>query len=391
MAREMNTGGFYARIEEELAGAKRADLSRILTEVRPRGHMAYSGGKKFVNLSGNDYLGLMADDGFAAEFIDREGMEGGHVFASTGSRLITGGHALYAPLEADLEAAYGRPALAVNSGYHANVGILPALSGPGDLILSDELNHASIIDGVRLSKAERATYPHLDYEALERAVHEGKSRHRNIFIVTESVFSMDGDVSDLKTIAEIGKRHGAVTLVDEAHGVGVFGERGLGVSEERGVTDGIDIIIGTFGKAYSSYGAYAVMNGAVREYLVNKMRTLLFSTALPPVVVAWSRYVFGRSLYMGEKRTRLLTNSERLRRGLIKRGHRTMGGSQIVPLVVGESGAALKKAADLKDRGFLVFPIRPPTVPEGTSRIRFSLNAALGESEIDRLTEAVGP
>lgn len=387
----METGGFYGRIEEELFSTRKADLARTLIEVRPRGVYAEAGGKRLINLSSNDYLGIAADGELSAEFLEREASGSASGFASTGSRLITGGHNQYGPLEAALSAAYGRPALAVNSGYHANVGILPALAGPGDLILSDELNHASIIDGVRLARADRMTYPHLDFQTLEKTVAEEKSRRRNIFIVTESVFSMDGDVADLKALAAIRKRHGAVLVVDEAHGVGVFGARGLGVAEEQGVTGEMDVIVGTFGKAYASYGAYAIVEPAVREYLINKMRTLLFSTALPPVVAAWSRFVFGRAMEMEGKRTRLAANSEKLRRGLKSLGHRTLGRSQIVPLMVGESGAALEKAGILKEKGFLVFPIRPPTVPEGTSRIRFSMNASLGGEEVDRLTEAVGP
>jgi 8-amino-7-oxononanoate synthase len=383
---------------EERAAKKLRELEtagnlRGLKTIEPQGKFALWEGKRFLNLSSNDYLGLGARPELLEEFygpLAQNSHDSAFALSASSSRLLTGNHPGYGELEKRLGELYGdRAALVFNSGYHANVGILPALAGPRDLILCDRLNHASIIDGMVLSGAKFRRYPHLDYLALEKILETVREDHENVFIVTESVFSMDGDAADLNKLVELKKKYDAALIVDEAHAVGVFGETGLGLCEAQGVALGIDLIIGTFGKALCSAGAYGIMNPALRDYLVNTMRPLIFTTGLPPVSVAWSRYVLDKVPVMKREREKLLRLSASLREGLAKAGCKTLGESQIVPLIVGENRAALALAEKLREAGLLVFAIRPPTVPKGTARLRISLTAALDEADVSRILEAL--
>lgn len=384
---------FLTRIENETARLTRLNLNRVLKTTKALGRNSGCDGLEMLNLSSNDYLGLSSRAELANEFLDsRRNLMAPDIFplSAVSSRLLTGNHPEYAAIETFLGDLYGgRAALAANSGYHANIGLIPALAGEGDLIVSDSLNHASIIDGIRLSRAERAVYPHLDLGRAEEIVAAASGRYRNVFLITESVFSMDGDVVDLTRLVEIRRRHGVALIVDEAHAVGVFGAGGLGVCEEAGVMAEVDVIVGTFGKAFCSSGAYMICEPVVREYLVSTMRSLLYTTGLPPITVAWSRFVVERAVGMDAERKHLAKLGERLRAGLAERGYTTGGSSQIVPLIVGDSSRAITLAASLRERGYLTFPIRPPTVPEGSARIRFSLNAGLSERDIHGLLSAL--
>lgn len=350
--------------------------------------------RQLLNLSSNDYLGLGADrelfESFIAGIRDDRFDDGRFAMTSSSSRLLTGHHPVCDELEAALAAAYGiEAALVFNSGYHANTGILPALATRHDLILSDKLNHASIIDGLRIAEAEYRRFRHADYDHLEELLQAAGDRYRQIFIVTESVFSMDGDLADLGRLVELKRRYGAVLIVDEAHGVGVFGNRGLGLCEAAGVTREIDIIVGTFGKSLASVGAYAVMRGLFREYLVNTMRTLIFTTALPPMALAWSLATFTKQLEMQPEREHLLGLAASLRIRLREAGFDVPGESHIVPVVLGEDRRAVAMAAALREAGFHALPVRPPTVPENSSRLRFSLRADLTSGDIAALAETM--
>ena len=377
-------------LDELAAGSGELRESGRLRELRtvtslPHGR-AVLDGCEYLNLSGNDYLGLAGDPGlrreFALRYPDRESPELG--MSSSSSRLLTGSTPAAARLEARLGELYGgRAALVFNSGYHANLGILPALTGSDDLIFSDKLNHASIIDGMRLADAEFRRYPHLDLDRLEAMLAAKRASCRRAFIVSESIFSMDGDSVDLARLVEIKHKYDAVLVVDEAHAVGVRGPRGLGLAAEVGVDAEIDVLIGTFGKALGSTGAYAVMAPEVREHLVNHMRPLIFSTALPPVILNWSRYMLEVSVAADARRAHLEMLASRLRERVVAAGFRSGGDSQIVPLLVGSDTGAVELARKLRERGVLVFPIRPPTVPVGTSRLRFSLTAALDMEDIE--------
>lgn len=376
-------------ISKELEGLRAKQRFRVLPGFGGSARYVEAGGRTLLNLSSNDYLGLGADRALLASWARQRFCGGGEAapsFTSSSSRLLTGNHPLYGELESALADAYGaEAALCFNSGYHANTGILPALSGRHDLILCDRLNHASIIDGIRIAEAEYRRYRHADLDHLEELLAAAAGRYRQVFVVTESVFSMDGDLCDLRRIVELKRRYGALLIVDEAHGVGVFGQRGLGLAEALGVAGEVDILIGTFGKAFASTGAYAVMRGLFREYLVNTMRTLIFTTALPPAVLAWSLEAFRTQLGMGDARQRLLGLADRLRDGLRSAGFEVPGASQIVPVVLGEDRSAVALALLLREAGFHALPVRPPTVPENGARLRFSLRADLLPDEIDGL------
>ncbi|NTW53311.1 MAG: 8-amino-7-oxononanoate synthase [Chlorobaculum sp.] len=384
-----------ANIEAELEKLKAMQRFRAIpvTGAR-RGRHIEVDGRLLLNLSSNDYLGLGADRELFQSFIAgiREDRfdDGRYALTSSSSRLLTGHHPVCDQLESAIAAAYGsEAALVFNSGYHANTGILPALATRHDLILSDKLNHASIIDGLRIADAEFRRFRHADCDHLEEQLQAAGNRYRQIFIVTESVFSMDGDLADLRRLVDLKRRFGAMLIVDEAHGVGVFGNNGLGLCEAVGLTHEIDIIVGTFGKSLASVGAYAVMRGLFREYLVNTMRTLIFTTALPPMALAWSLSTFTRQLAMQRERDHLLRLAATLRGSLREAGFDVPGESHIVPVVLGEDCAAVAMAGALREAGFYALPVRPPTVPENSSRLRFSLRADLTGDDIASLAETM--
>ena len=382
---------FHERIRRELDELRALDRYRLLLDISTRnGKAIVVNGQSLLNLSSNDYLGLGDDKqmlaGYRQEFSATD-----HAMTSSSSRLLTGNHPLYNQLEQALAALYGREAaLVFNSGYHANIGMLPALSGRHDLVLSDRLNHASIIDGMKIAEAPYQRYRHRDYDHLEELLAGAGDRYRQIFIVTESVFSMDGDLAALARLVALKEKYGAFLIVDEAHGVGVFGEHGLGLCETTGMVQKIDIITGTFGKALASTGAYAVMNSLVREYLLNTMRSVIFTTALPPVILGWSLLTLARQSVMQPEREALLLLAARLRHELIARGLDVPGDSHIVPIITGGNSLAVALAAKLREEGFLCMPVRPPTVPEKSARIRISLRSILQWEDIARISELIG-
>ncbi len=382
---------FYDRIRTELDELKSLDRYRVLPDITARdGKDIEVNGEMLLNLSSNDYLGL-GDDKELLEGYGRRFRKSSHAMTSSSSRLLTGNHPLYDQLEKALAALYGRQsAMVFNSGYHANIGILPALCNRHDLVLSDRLNHASIIDGMKIAESPYQRFRHCDYDHLEELLEGARGRYRQIFIVTESVFSMDGDLADLSRLVALKDKYGAFLIVDEAHGVGVFGERGLGLCEASGMVPQIDIITGTFGKALASTGAYAVMSSLVREYLLNTMRSFIFTTALPPVILGWSLLTLERQVSMFSERASLLQLAARLRNELIGRGFDVPGESHIVPVITGGNDLAVALAARLRNAGFLCMPVRPPTVPEKGARIRISLRSTLGWEDIARIPEIIG-
>jgi 8-amino-7-oxononanoate synthase len=290
-------------------------------------------------------------------------------------------------LENQLSQFYEREAaLLFNSGYHANIGILPALTTSASLILSDKLVQASLIDGISLSRAKHVRYRHNDYEQLERLLHENAPKHDLVFVVTESLFSMDGDISDLKRLVSLKKHYPNLLLyADEAHAVGVRGGSGRGVAEEQQVIPGIDILVGTFGKALASVGAFAVTHRKIKELLINSARSFIFTTALPPVNICWSKFILDKIPFLTKEREHLSD----LQRHISKNWKKQMVTSHIFPCIVGESSESVRLAGKLQGTGFYALPIRPPTVPEGSARIRFSLTAQMTVDEVDRLVEIV--
>lgn len=259
-----------------------------------------------LNLSSNDYLGLAADTALRDEFM-RTLSERDFLFSSSSSRLLTGNFTVYDELEQMLAELFGASgALVFSSGYHMNTGILPAVADAHTLILADKLVHASLIDGIRLSAARCIRYRHQDYGQLEALLAKSYKDYERIIIVTESIFSMDGDVAPLDRLVDLKKRYPGVMLyVDEAHGIGVRGRSGLGVAEEQGCLKDIDFLCGTFGKALASVGAYVVCSEVMRSFLVNRMRTFIFTTALPPLNVAWTKFILSRLGGWNDRRERL--------------------------------------------------------------------------------------
>lgn len=363
---------------------------RTLPQVQHSGKWVISDGHWMLNLSSNDYLGLAADNCLREEFLALP--ETANLpFTSSSSRLLTGNYGIYSQLEKTLAGLYGREsALVLSSGYHMNAGILPAICDRQTLILADKLVHASIIDGIRLSEGHCIRYRHQDYAQLESLLEKEHSHYTRIIIVTESIFSMDGDIAPLDRLVEMKRRWPSVMLyVDEAHAVGVRGATGLGLAEEMGCIGDIDLLCGTFGKALASVGAFVLCDNTLRQWLVNRMRTLIFTTALPPVNLAWTLFVMQRLAGMGGRRERLARHSARLRKAFTDKGITMPSESHIVPMIVGSSEDTVLAASQMQRKGFYVLPIRPPTVPVGTSRLRFSVTAALDDSDMDRLIENI--
>lgn len=371
-------------MQQELQLLKEHSNLRRLPEIVHDGRDVIVGGQRMLNLSSNDYLGLASDRKLREEFLSTLTPDT-FMPTSSSSRLLTGNFTVYEELEAELTQLFGtEAALVFNSGYHANTGILPAVSDNRTLILADKLVHASLIDGIRLSAAKCIRYRHNDTLQLSRLLEEHHAEFRQIIIVTESIFSMDGDQADLPELVKLKHKYDNVLLyVDEAHAFGVRGKHGLGCAEEAECIGDIDFLVGTFGKAAASAGAYIVCKQVIREYLVNRMRTLIFTTALPPVNIAWTVFVLRKLVKMQKRREHLAHISRMLREALEEHGYTCPSVSHIVPMIVGPSADTILRAEALQRHGFYALPVRPPTVPEGTSRIRFSLTAEIRKEEIE--------
>lgn len=364
----------YGRKLQQLEAKGRLRTLRPLQQVA-KGRVQYRG-DVLLNLGSNDYLGLGQDMELRQEFYGERagGRNSDSSFAAASSRLLTGDFPGAHALEQELATAYGsEAALLFNSGYHANIGILPALFGKGDLILSDKLNHASIHDALSLSRADHKRFRHGDYQQLRHLLAKYREQYDEVVIVSESVFSMDGDVADIAQLVALKEEFAARIYLDEAHALGVYGNSGLGKAEEFGQTRNIDFLVGTFGKAMASIGAFVCCASEVYDYLVNHSRSFIFTTGLPPVTISWNRFVFQHMQGMHEERLHLQDLSDRFRESLLQQGIATRGSTNIVPVLIGEDSVVLQQAQDMQKLGYLVLPIRPPSVPEGTARFRFSL------------------
>ena len=359
---------------------------RILPHALHEGRYLYAAGQKMLNLSSNDYLGLAADLELRTRFLESLTPED-FLPSSSSSRLLTGNHPAFDELETALARLYGaESALVFNSGYDANTGILPAIAMQDDLILADKLVHASLIDGMRLSRAHWLRFKHNNVKHLERLLALNASNYRHVIIVTESLFSMDGDEAPLRELVRLKQLYPNVLLyVDEAHAFGLRGPRGLGCCEEQGCIGEVDFLMGTLGKAAASAGAFVICRRVIRDYLVNHVRPFIFTTALPPVIAKWSRHVLHLLPEMGERRQRLDQLARHLRRALREQRIKCPSTSHIIPLLIGDSAEAVRRAEDMQRRGFYVRAVRPPTVPEGTARLRISLRADMTDEEMEQL------
>jgi 8-amino-7-oxononanoate synthase len=353
-------------LREVIEEAKRNDLFR--ERVRPYPSSAVP------SFCSNDYLGLAA----------REAPS--EACGSGSSRLIAGEREIHRRLEQAAAQLVGQPAsLAFTSGYAANVGLLGALAGPEDLIVSDALNHASLIDGARLSRARIVVVPHLDVHAIARAL---DAKARRTFVVTESYFSMDADSPDLPEIRRLCDERGAALIVDEAHALGVLGPEGSGLCAEQGVV--ADIVIGTLGKAFGAAGAFVAGCEALTVWLWNRARSFVFSTGLSPVLAAAALDGLDRARKEPWRRRHVLQAASELRRRLLALGADLRGFGHVIPWVIGDAREALAMAGELQARGIWVPAIRPPSVPKGTARLRFTVTAAHQGSDIERALEAIG-
>ena len=381
----MNLLNDYAAKLDELK--QQGNLRQFTSNVQ-HGRMIEIKNQKMLNLSSNDYLGLASDLSLREQFFDETPNEL-RIMSSSSSRLLTGNFPEYEQLEASLSQAFhGRAALLFNSGYHMNIGILPALSDSKTLILADKLVHASMIDGIRLSTAKYVRYRHNDLHHLTQLLqtYHADEAFDRIIVVTESIFSMDGDETDLAELVRIKKQFAKVMLyVDEAHAIGVRGEQGLGCAEQYGVIDDIDLLVGTFGKALASVGGYLICHPIIREYLINSMRPLIFSTAQPPICMAWTDFIFQKVLTLKNERQHLNNISQSLQQAVLNKGFDCPSTSHIVPVIIGESQKTVDKAMQLQQAGFYIMPVRPPTVPKHGSRLRISLTTQISQTDLDQL------
>ncbi|MGE5215482.1 MAG: 8-amino-7-oxononanoate synthase [Chloroflexota bacterium] len=373
--------------ESELDQIKAAGLYRRLRRVEnDQGPMLRLDGREVINFSSNNYLGIANHPALAAaakEAIDRYGCGSG------ASRLISGNMTLHEQLECRLAEFKGtEAALVFNSGFQANSGILSTITGEGDVILSDALNHASIIDGCRLARARTIVYEHGDLNQLESALNQAAGAPRKL-IVTESIFSMDGDQAPLREIVELAEKHGAMVMVDEAHATGVFADNGAGVVAKLGLGDRVLVQMGTLGKALGGFGAYVAGSRALRELLINRCRSFIFTTALPPAVMAMALAAIDLVRREPDRREKLFSNCQRFKEGLRNLNFSVPGGeSPIVPLIIGDAEKTMRFSERLLEKGVFAQGIRPPTVPAGTSRLRVTIMATHSENHIETALRA---
>jgi 8-amino-7-oxononanoate synthase len=353
----------------------------------PQGPHVLLDGKPVLLLCSNNYLGL-ADHPRVREAAADAAMRWG--VGTGGTRLVSGTMTIHRRLEDRLAAFTGRQsALLFGSGYLANTGVVAALARPGDVVFSDELNHASLVDGCRLSRAEVFVYDHADVEHLEWGIREADGR--GTLIASDSVFSMDGDVAPLAEIVELAERHGLRTVVNEAHGTGALGPGGRGALAEAGLEDQVDVIVGTLSTALGSYGAFVACDHQMTRYLLHAARTFIFSTALPPPAVAGALAALDLLEEKPRRVARLAANAAALRDGLIREGFDTGDSTtQIVPLIVGDAELAVRMCDAVLARGVFAQAIRPPTVPAMTARLRLAVMATHREEELAEATRTLG-
>ena len=372
-------------IDAALAALDARDLRRRLTvRTGPQGPAIIDvGGRSLVNLGSNDYLGLAAAAALG-DAVQRAVASGG--WGAGASPLVTGRGVLHAELERQLAEFEGtEAALLFPSGFAANLGTLAALVGPGDVVFSDAKNHASIIDGCRLSGAQIQVYPHANADALCQLLRQTSESRRRL-IVTDSLFSMDGDLAPLNRLAALAEQAGAMLMVDEAHATGVFGAHGRGVAEHLGVEGTIDIRVGTLSKALGSIGGFVAGSQRLIDWLTNRARPYIYSTAPPEAIAAAALEALRLVRAEPERRTTLLARAARLRQRLQEMGWSTgTSSSQIIPILIGDPQRTMQLSASLRERGFLLPGIRPPTVPEGESLLRISLSYAHTDEMLERL------
>ena len=379
-----------AALAADLAALRAAGLDRHLRIVSRRiGAIVDTLAGEAVDFSSNDYLGLATDPRLSAAALRALNTYG---TGSGAARLISGNNPEHDALERELAAFLGvERTLTFSSGYAANVGTIAALVGRGDVIFADALNHASLIDGCRSSRAAIHVYPHADIDALAAGLAAHRASHRRALIVSDGLFSMDGDTAPLPALVSLARQFDAWTYVDDAHAIGVVGNQARGSAEAFGVEREIDVLVGTFGKAFGSAGAFVAGSSMLCEYLLNRARSFVFSTATPAPQAAASRAAIDVIRDHPGRRARLRENVRALHAALAQRGisHAGQGDSHIVPIVIGGAARTMAVGAALAERGFLVGAVRPPTVPEGTSRLRVTLSSDHSAKQITNFAAAL--
>ena len=343
-------------------------------------------GRNLLNFSSNDYLNISTDRDLLNEFIEKYKNHEEFILSSTSSRLLTGTSTVYKKLEDNLAKIFNKEAcLIFNTGYQCNLGVVSSLVNRDDVIFSDKLNHASIIDGMRLSSTQFFRYKHFDYNNLEELLIKHRNEYKKAIIISESVFSMDGDIADIKKLIELKKKYNCLLMIDEAHAFGIYGKNLAGIADRDNLLNDVDIITATLGKSFASMGAFCVSNRTIIDYLINKANSFIFSTAIPPVNIMWSNFL------IEEKFNTVKQKAEKLNT-LIKEAHNYIkdnGETQIVPVIIGENNKTVKIAEQLRAKGFYILPVRPPTVPVNTSRLRLSLTADITFDEFKTVIDMV--
>ncbi len=370
--------------DEELAALERQGLKRRLRGVTgAQGRKIILDGNEVLNFCSNNYLGLADDPRLrwaAVECIEQEGVGSG------ASRLVCGNMAAHRELEESIARFKGEEScLLFSTGYMANVGIISSVFGRGDMIFCDRLNHASILDGIILSQAQFKRYPHNDMEALEEMLRTTtRTGFRRRGIITDSVFSMDGDIAPLDRIVALAREYDCLVMVDEAHALGVMGKSGKGLAEHFGVEDKIDIQMGALSKAAGSFGAYCCGSKELADFLVNKARSFIYTTALPPSVAAASKKAVEIIRDEPALRHKLWANTDYFRKAVAAMGFNTLSSqTPIIPIVVGEPAVAVEFSKRLLEEGIFVSAIRPPTVPVHTARLRLTVMATHTREDLD--------
>lgn len=359
-------------------------LLRTLKPIssRRQGRISF-GGPELSDFSSNDYLGLSSHPKLIEAAQEALATYGA---GSSASRLLSGSLDIHHRLESAVAAFKNKEsALVFNSGYQANLGILSALYSSGDVIFSDKLNHASITDGIVLSGAKLVRFAHNDPGHLELLLKKERSKFKRALIITETIFSMDGDRAPLHDLVGLKERYNCSMMVDEAHATGIYGAHGSGVVEEEGLSHKIDLIMGTFSKGLGSFGAYCASSKEITDYLINMCRSFIYSTSLPPATIAANLASLAIVKEEPHRRQRLLELAHYFRLRLISMGFDVRGSSHIIPVITGENVRTQELARALQARGYWVLPIRPPTVPVGQARLRFSLTYHHNKDIVDEL------
>lgn len=375
---------FYA---EEIKKLIEKDNFRQVHNIEEKyGKKILVNSQEMINFSSNDYLNLSTDKDLVNEFVKNNIAKNEFIFSSTSSRLLTGSSVSYKKLEENLAKMFKKEAcLLFNTGYQCNLGVISSLLNRDDVIFLDKLNHASIIDGMKLSGAKFYRYKHFDYENLEEQLKKHRDEHKKAFIISETVYSMDGDIADIRKLIELKNKYNCILILDEAHAFGIFGDNLAGIADEKNLLNEVDIITATLGKSFASMGAFCVSKKEIVDYLVNKANSFIFSTAIPSVNVMWSNFLL-------EENFLLVQNKAKKLKELIKNAHSYLkddGKTQIVPIIIGENEKTVRVAEQLRNKGFFVLPVRPPTVPVNTSRLRLSLTSDITIEEFISVVELV--